>query len=177
MKILHIGVSLLFFFSSVASSFAQGILGPTSIVTGRCNGNEDDPGCVLPSLFGPNGLTLEPNPNVSFSHYAHFIGNSQETLNKTLSTAIATQLAILPLISPASGFTYRYDRDTGSFVRTSSSFGPIYAERAETIGRGRFSLGASQQRFRFGNLDGVDMHKVPAVFSHLPGTGPDLTPQ
>jgi hypothetical protein len=128
MKIAHIATSLFLSLVLVPFSFAQGtsVLDPTSIVTGRCQGNERDPGCVLPSLFGPNGLTLAPNPNISFSHYAHFIGNSQETLNRTLSTAIATQLAVLPLISPASGFTYRYDTATGAFFSTSSSFGPIY---------------------------------------------------
>jgi len=173
MKILNIAVSLVLVFASVSSAFAQqtSVLGPTSIVTGVCNGRDNSPGCVLPGLFGQNGLTLNPNANVSFSHYAHFIGEAQETLNKTLSTAIATQLAILPLISPASGFTYRYDQGSGAFVRTSTSFGPIYAERAETVGRGRFSLGAAYQRFRFDNLDGIDLGKVPAVFAHLPHSG------
>jgi hypothetical protein len=175
MKISHIAVSFLLFFSSTSLSFAQQTtpLNTSSIVTGQCHGHEGDPGCVVPSLFGPNGLTLFPTG--AFPHFAHFIGNAQETLNTTVSTAIATQLAILPLISPASGFTYRYDSATGAFVRTSSSFGPVYSERAETIGRGRFTVGAAYQRFRFDTLDGIDLHKVPAVFSHLPFTsGPGI---
>jgi hypothetical protein len=172
MKISHIPVSLVLLLSSISLSFAQQttLLTPSSIVTGQCQGHEGDPGCAVPSLFGPNGLTLFATG--PFPHFAHFIGDAQSTLNTTLSTAIATQLAILPLISPASGFTYRYDRATGAFVRTSSSFGPVYSERAETIGRGRFTLGAAYQRFRFSALDGIDLDKVPAVFSHLPGTGP-----
>jgi hypothetical protein len=174
MKTSRIVLSFLLFFSSISLSYAQETpLTPNSIVTGQCYGNEKDPGCVVPSLFGPNGLTLFPSG--MFPHFAHFIGDAQETLNTTLSTAIATQLAILPLISPASGFTYRYDRATGAFVRTSSSFGPVYAERAETIGRGRFTVGAAYQRFRFSALDGIDLHNVPAVFSHLPRTGPGAT--
>jgi len=108
----------------------------------------------------------------TFSHYAHFIGSAQTTLNTTLSTAIATQLATLPIISPSSGFTYEYDKAAGAFVRSTTSFGPVYTERAETIGRGKISLGTSYQRFRFQNLDGIDLHKIPAVFSHFPNTGP-----
>ena len=144
-----------------------------TVVTGQCLGHESQPGCVLPNLFGPQGLTLFPS--AQFPHYAHFIGSAQTTLNQTLSSAIATQLAILPIISPSSGFTYKYDSAAGAFVRTTTSFGPIYAERAETIGRGKFSFGASYQRFRFSSLDGVDLHKVPAVFTHVPDTGPGGT--
>jgi hypothetical protein len=110
-------------------------------------------------------------------HYAHFIGAAQTTLNETLSSAIATQLAILPIISPSSGFTYKYDSEAGAFVRTTTSFGPIYAERAETVGRGKFSFGTSYQRFRFSSIDGIDLHKVPAVFGHLPDTGPGGVPE
>ncbi|HEX3880780.1 MAG TPA: transporter [Bryobacteraceae bacterium] len=146
------------------------VLTPGTVVIGQCQGHTGEPGCVLPNLFGSTGLTLFNNP--AFSHFAHFIGSSQSVLNQTVSTAIATQLVTLPLISPASGFTYKYDQATGAFVRTATSLGPVYTERAETIGRGKFSFGTSYQRFRFGNLDGIDLHKVPAVFSHVPGTGP-----
>jgi hypothetical protein len=90
-----------------------------------------------------------------------------------LGTAIATQLAILPIISPASGFTYKYDSGTGAFERSTTTFGPIYTERAETIGRGKVYFGTSYQRFRFDSLDGIDLHNVPAVFSHVPKTGPN----
>lgn len=145
-------------------------LGPGVVVTGQCDGRESQPGCVLPNLFGTGGLSLTNNPR--FPHYAHFIGSAQTTLNQTLGTAIATQLAILPIISPASGFTYKYDSGTGAFQRSTTTFGPIYTERAETIGRGKVYFGVSYQRFRFDKLDGIDLHKVPSVFSHIPGTGP-----
>ena len=144
-------------------------LNPGTVVTGQCQGHESEPGCVLPNLFGPQGLSLFPNP--VFPHYAHFIGSAQTTINQTLGTSIATQLAILPIISPSSGFTYKYDSTAGAFVRSTTSFGPIYTERAETIGRGKFSVGVSYQRFRFGSLDGVDLHNVPATFTHVPDTG------
>jgi Putative MetA-pathway of phenol degradation len=144
-------------------------------VTGQCQGKESEPACVLPNLFGPQGLSLFATPQ--FAHYAHFIGPAQTTLNQTLSSAIATQLAILPIISPSSGFTYKYDSSSGAFVRTTTSFGPIYAERAETVGRGKFSAGVSYQRFRFSDLDGINVHNVPAVFSHVPDTGPGNSPE
>jgi len=170
------GVCLLL--TGIASSvcFGQSTqpLVPDTVVTGQCQGHEGAPGCVLPNLFGSTGLTVFSSP--VFPHYAHFIGSAQTTLNQTLSSAIATQLAILPIISPSSGFTYKYDGDAGAFVRSTTSFGPIYAERAETVGRGAMSFGINYQRFRFSSIDGIDLHKVPAVFSHLADTGPGNTP-
>jgi hypothetical protein len=154
-------------------AFAQGGTQPLvsgTVVTGECAGHGSEPGCVLPNLFGSTGLTL--NSTGRFPHYAHFIGAAQTTLNQTLGTAIATQLAILPIISPASGFTYKYNSATGAFERSTTTFGPIYTERAETIGRGAVYFGVSYQRFRFDKLDGIDLRKVPAIFSHVPGTGP-----
>lgn len=148
---------------------------PGSVVTGQCQSRTGEPACVLPNLFGPTGLTVYSNP--VFPHYAHFIGSAQTTLNQTLSSAIATQLTALPIISPSSGFTYRYDSEAGAFVRTTTSFGPIYSERAETVGRGKVSFGVSYQRFRFSSIDGIDLHKVPATFSHLPDTGPGNVPE
>ncbi|HEX2310267.1 MAG TPA: hypothetical protein VHH91_06075 [Vicinamibacterales bacterium] len=77
-----------------------------------------------------------------------------------------SQLTALPLPSPAAGFTYAFDPATGTFRRTTRSFGPILAERAETIGRGRLSVGFNYQYFSFDSLDDVDLSGVPAVFTH-----------
>jgi Putative MetA-pathway of phenol degradation len=162
-------LSLLFVFATFCNGQGQPLT-PGTVVTGQCQGRQTQPGCVLPNLFGSTGLSLYPNPG--FPHYAHFIGSAQTTLNQTLSSAIATQLAILPFISPSSGFTYKYSSEAGAFVRTTTSFGPIYAERAETIGRGKVSFGVSYQRFRFSSIDGTNLHNIPAVFSHVPDTGP-----
>ena len=168
-------MSLLFTCLAVSTSFAQPQpLVPGTVVTGQCQGKEGQPGCVLPNLFGSTGLGVNSNP--IFPHYAHFIGAAQTTLNQTLTSAIATQLTVLPTISPSSGFTYKYDAEAGAFVRSTTSFGPIYAERAETVGRGNIAFGASYQRFRFSNIDGIDLHNVPAVFFHIPDTGPGSTP-
>jgi len=146
------------------------VLSPGTVVIGQCAGHTNEPGCVLPNLFGPQGITLFPNP--AFPHYAHFIGSAQTIMNQTLSSAIGTQLAVLPFISPASGFTYQFDTNLGVFTRSDASFGPIYSERAETIGKGKVSFGVSYQRFRFGKLDGLNLHDIPAVFTHVPDTGP-----
>jgi hypothetical protein len=72
----------------------------------------------------------------------------------------------VPLPSPAAGFTYEFDASVGVFRRTTQSFGPILAERAETIGARRVSAGFAVQHFSFSTVEGLDLGAVPAVFTH-----------
>src|ERR1700686_1029775 len=46
------------------------------------------------------------------------------------------------------------------------SAGPIFAERAQTLGRGRVLAGISRTGFRFATLRGVDMHNIGLTFTH-----------
>jgi hypothetical protein len=117
-------------------------------------------GCVIPRLFGKDGLVL-PNQ----FHSAHFLSDFQANFSP-LNTSIATQLTLLPIPSLASGFTYSFDRGAGVYTRSAQSFGPILSERAETIGRRKVLFGSTYQRFRFDHLDGQDLKEVPVVFQH-----------
>ena len=71
---------------------------------------------------------------------------------------MVVQLSTAPIGSSSGGFSYAFDPTLGTFRRASSSFGPLFAERAATIGRGRFSAGfnyqhSSYDRFEGSNLD------------------------
>ena len=127
--------------------------------------------CAIPNLYGPYGLAL-PNP----THAAHFNSTFQSNFS-ALDTDIATQITLLPLASPASGFTYQYDPISGGLKQVKESFGPVLTERGETIGRHKFYFGATFQRFRFNKLDGIPLHNFPSVFSHQVGTGRGDTPE
>ena len=122
---------------------------------------------VFSELFGPNGLVVnseEVLPDGS-THSAHFNSTFQSNFSQ-FNIALASQLTSLPLPSPASGFTYRFDATTGTFIRSSRSFGPILTDRAETIGRGKFAFGYTFQFYSFDRLEGLDLTTVPAVFTH-----------
>src|SRR5262245_22084074 len=122
---------------------------------------------LLPTVFGSRGLTVNSEVYTldGSTHAAHFNNAFQQDFRR-FNMAIASQLSALPLPSPATGFTYRFDADTGTFVRSTQSFGPILADRAETIGRGKIVLSYNLQAFSFDSLDGVDLRHVPAVFTH-----------
>ena len=72
----------------------------------------------------------------------------------------------MPLPSLASGFTYEFDPSLGVFSRSTQSFGPIMAERAETIGANRTSFGVAFEHSGFDTIEGLNLDKVPGVFTH-----------
>jgi hypothetical protein len=122
---------------------------------------------LFQDVFGPNGLTVSSD-DVQLdgtNHAAHFNSSFQSDF-RLMNIALASQLTAVPLPSPASGFTYKFDPATGTFVRSTRSFGPILTDRGETIGRGRVAFGANAQFFSFDHLDGTRLSNVPAVFRH-----------
>jgi hypothetical protein len=122
---------------------------------------------LLQNVYGPHGLIVESEavlPDGS-THSAHFNGAFQSEFGR-INVALVRQLGALPIPSPASGFTYTFDNSTGTFVRSTQSFGPILADRAQTIGRSRFAFGYGLQQFSFETFDGLRLSHVPAVFTH-----------
>lgn len=119
---------------------------------------------LIPGIYGPTGLTLD-NPD----HHAHFTSSFQSNF-APFNAAMARQLTSLPIPSPASGFTYTFDKELGVYTRSARSLGPILAERAETIGKDKFVYGVSFQHFIFTSIDGVNLRDVPVVFTHAPTT-------
>lgn len=79
--------------------------------------------------------------------------NSRDTVLH-INNLLAAQLSSFPLSSSAGGFTWRFEPVTGTFNRASDSFGPIFAERALTIGRRKWNVGVNYQHVGFDQLDG-----------------------
>lgn len=123
--------------------------------------------CVLPQVYGPGGLQqgIGALQGVNWHKGGHFENSFIDDLTP-LNTAVGTELTLLPLASPASGIVYTFDRSLGVLTASTEDFGPILSERAQTIGRHKWSLGFSFQRFDFHTLDGADMKSLPAVFTH-----------
>src|SRR3954468_11346768 len=122
---------------------------------------------LFEDVFGPNGLVVSSD-DVQLdgtNHAAHFNSAFQSDF-RLMNTALGSQLTVVPVPSPASGFIYQFDSATGTFVRSTRSFGPILSDRGETIGRGRVAFGANSQFFSFDHLDGVSLTDVPAIFRH-----------
>jgi len=85
-----------------------------------------------------------------------------------LTKTISSQLSSFPLGSSAGGFSWTFDPALGTFDRVSDSFGPVFAERALTVGRGRVNLGVNYQRATFDKFEGVDLDDGIKVYSGSP---------
>jgi len=122
---------------------------------------------IFTQLYGPSGLvvnSLTPLPSGA-THSSHFNSGFESEFSQ-FGTALTSQIVSLPLPPPASGFTYQFDPALGVFTRTTTSFGPILSERADTIGAHRVAIGFAFQRLSFDSIEGVDLSAVPAVFTH-----------
>ncbi|MEP6802645.1 MAG: hypothetical protein ABJC07_11935 [Acidobacteriota bacterium] len=119
--------------------------------------------------FLREGITLSP-PATGFSHSAHFVGadSPQFQALQGFNTELGNQLSSFPLASSAGGFTYNFDPSLGVFTRAAESFGPIYAERSETIGKGRMNVGINYSHFTFDRIDALNLRDGQAklVFTH-----------
>lgn len=74
-----------------------------------------------------------------------------------INNLLAFQLSSFPLGSSAGGFTWTFEPVSGTFNRASESFGPIFAERALTIGKKKLNLGVNYQHVTFDHLDGKSL--------------------
>ena len=125
-------------------------------------------------IFGPGEAPLflagsgDPNNPASLqAHGLHFIPASSAengALISFITDALGSSIASIPFGSTSGGETFRFEG--GVPVRTSMSSGPIFAERAQTLGRGRVLAGISRTSFSFATLRGVDINNIDLTFTH-----------
>jgi len=80
-----------------------------------------------------------------------------EATRVTLTNALLSAIATLPVSTSSSGFTYRLNPTLGTVERASETFGPFFVERALTSGGGQASLGFTFQFASFQHLDGHNL--------------------
>ena len=92
-----------------------------------------------------------------------FLNALQDNLEAQLGGSLAmniligAQVSSFPLGSSAGGFSWTFDPALGTFSRVSPSFGPVFSERALTIGRRRLNVGINYQRGTFDHLESKDL--------------------
>ena len=120
---------------------------------------------LIPNLFDQT-IRLAPPPPGFPSHEAHFIdqGDRLRAAGTLLNDSLLSQISTFPIGSSAGGFTYTYDETLGVFNRSSESFGPIFAERAQTLGRGKWNAGLSYQQAEYDEIDGIDLDQGRLAF-------------
>ena len=80
-----------------------------------------------------------------------------EATRLTLSRALLSTVATLPVASSSSGFSYRLNPTLGTVERASQTFGSFFVERAATAGALQASLGFTFHYASFQSLDGNNL--------------------
>jgi hypothetical protein len=144
---------------------ASGLLLASAAVADKLN-------TLIPGLYGGDGVTLAGVDGGPFpSHAPHFLVESADSFNR-LNDIISAQIGAIPFASSGAGFAFRYDDDLGTFVQVAKSFGPIFAERADTVGKGRFNANLSFTGFKYDEFLGDDLDHLTVVTLHEPDTLP-----
>lgn len=100
-------------------------------------------------------------------HGGHFIPAAVTSTDRVISfvqNAIGNSVADIPISAASGGTSYRFEG--GVPVATTTSAGPIFAERAQTLGRGRFFIGLNVNGQHYSSMRGVSMDNLGFTFTH-----------
>ena len=82
---------------------------------------------------------------------------------QNLNSELNTEKGAFPVSSTGGGFTFQYDSELEVFTRTTDSLGPVFAERASTLGKGKINFGFSYTYINYSTLQGEDLHNLESV--------------
>jgi len=100
-------------------------------------------------------------------HGSHFIPATQSAAGDILDllgNSLAASVSNTPVGATSSGVTYQFVG--GLPVKTATSGGPIFGERSQTLGKGRFFVGTNISAMHFQRLRGVRMDDIEFNFTH-----------
>ena len=122
----------------------------------------------ISDLYGGGGIFLPAAPGIpapiADAHVPHFTGEEQIAQLSALSNGVLAGTGVFAVNSTVTGVTF--DLSQGVPVTVEDSLGPLLAERATTLGKGRlnFAFGYSQQNFD--ELDGRSLSNLQVTLSH-----------
>lgn len=128
---------------------------------------------VIPTLFGGSLSTTIDQTGTDFSRQAPLIVQRF----RNLSAQLAAARSQVPLPSASGAFTFAWDQDLDTFVRFEQSLGSGLAERAQTLGKGRFNVGFSYQRVDFSTLAGEPLSNIRSTQPAFPSSYFDDLPE
>jgi hypothetical protein len=155
-----------------------GVLGVTSpSIALAQSGHDHKLRDLLPSLFSfgdcDEPLCLAGSANAANGHGNHFIGSAvgtNATILSFLTSAVGTGLSNIPISAANSGVSFSFEG--GRPVRTATSAGPVFGERAQTLGRNRLLVGASVTSLNYTTIRGRPLRDLAFTFTHANTGGP-----
>jgi hypothetical protein len=91
-------------------------------------------------------------------HQGHFlVGEALQVSARQMNVDLGEQLLSFPLGSSSGGFSFTTNSMTGEVSPSSETFGPAFAERAITIGKGQTNVGFAFRSTSFDSFEGVKL--------------------
>lgn len=122
----------------------------------------------------PDPVCLSVDAGIHGEHFNPAAREGETNLIVFLTDAIGVSASSVPISSASSGSVWGRSPE-GFPVRTRISAGPIFAERARTLGKGRVLVGSNASSFNFSTLRGVPLTGLQETFTHQdvgqPGLG------
>ena len=109
-------------------------------------------------------LSLQTSPGEHAEHFLPSNVASSQAVITSLQNFIGSSISSFPLSSSTAGVTF--DFSSGRPIPTSTSFGPIFSERAQTLGRGRINMGMNFTAIQFEKIRGVSLEDMRLSFTH-----------
>jgi hypothetical protein len=118
-------------------------------------------------IFGTCGepLCLDVDPLAHGRHFIPAIEDAQGNMLSFLTNSIGVAVSNAPISAATSGAIWGKS-ETGLPVRTATSAGPLYAERAQTLGKGHFLFGAGVSGFSFTSIRNAPLSGLVFDFTH-----------
>jgi hypothetical protein len=96
---------------------------------------------------------------------ADFSGaTSDPTTTIVLLNTFAAEVTTFPLGSSSGGFAWSFDPALGVQTRRSNSFGPMFAQRPLTNGRGKLTVAVAFQHTRFSSIAGQPLDNLVSAY-------------
>jgi hypothetical protein len=124
------------------------------------------------SCAQPLCLSLTGPANLHQNHYLGSAVAANGDLIAFLYGAVGQTLGSIPISATTSGATFRFVN--GAPVATATSAGPVFAERAQTLGRGALLIGVNSTRIGFDHLRGTKLKDLSFNFAHQDVAQPGL---
>jgi hypothetical protein len=106
--------------------------------------------------------------DVGTGHGSHYIPASIDQSGQLIgfvANAVGTSISTVPLGGASGGATFTFEG--GLPVRTEVSSGPIFSDRAPTIGRGNLLIGSNISYFDFSTIRGTPLDRLSFAFTHV----------
>jgi hypothetical protein len=129
-------------------------------------------GLVLVALCVPTPTRARSVETALVNSFPQFLSGTLRPQGEKLAEQFSRAIAgSFPVTGTSSSHVYRFDPATDTFERAQIPLGPVFSERAESVGAGRLSLGLNYLLVEY---DGIDGRSLDALVSRDPTTGGDF---